>query len=115
MSVSSAIHKETGPATLLLPAVALVLLACGDLRAQGLAPQLSEVETDVLLVGQGFNSITGQQRAQSVVYNDEKDLVVPGGGSGSTVKYTLQTIDSFEQLKQTLNLNAAASFGFGIF
>ncbi|MGE5607725.1 MAG: hypothetical protein ACM359_00580 [Bacillota bacterium] len=73
-----------------------------------------DVQSDRLLIGQGFNSITGESGGMAVVFN-ENDLVTAGGGRGQITRVEFMAIESAEQLKEKLNISAAASLGFGIF
>jgi hypothetical protein len=74
-----------------------------------------DLQTDRLLVGQGYNFVTGAQCGMSVVFTDEGDLTTASGTNGQSVTFDYTMLESFEALEQRLNISAAASFGFGIF
>ncbi|SFF32098.1 peptidase inhibitor family I36 protein [Spirosoma endophyticum] len=73
-----------------------------------------DISTDRLLIGQGFLSVTGEEGGNSVIFLNDDDLTTAGDGNGQTVRFTLEQLDSFEKLKQKLNISVAASLGFGI-
>lgn len=79
---------------------------------------VEDISTDRLLIGQGFNSITGEQCGNSVIYegNEQEELGLAAGGSnGQIVAYNLEMVESFEQIKKTMKASAAISLGWGVF
>lgn len=78
----------------------------------------SEIATDRLSVGDGFNSTTGEPGGNCAVFDpghEKDDLYVPGGVTGQKTVYDFYEITSLDQLKTALNVSASASFGYGIF
>lgn len=76
---------------------------------------MDAINTDTLLIGQGFNTVTGEQGGAAVKYSGEKDLVRVGGENGVKVNYRYETFESLQTLRNKLNISATASLGLGVF
>ena len=70
---------------------------------------------DTLLIGQGFNTITGQPGGMSVKFDDENDLTTAANSIGQVTNYYYEQLTDLVQISDRLGLSASASFGFGIF
>lgn len=75
----------------------------------------TDLTTDRMIIGQGFNSITGDQGGMAVSYAGPADLVTASDSEGQSVVFDYRAITSFEELERSLNISVAASFGWGIF
>lgn len=80
-----------------------------------------DIPSDRLLLGQGFNSLSAEKGALCVDYdpnNDAAEVTTTVGSpdtAGQHTEYRLEQISSLETLKKAENIDASASFGFGIF
>jgi hypothetical protein len=78
----------------------------------------TDLATDRLSIGDGYNSATGDPGGNCVAFNpsnEASELYVPGGVAGQRTLYDLYEITTLEQLKTSLNVSASASFDWGIF
>lgn len=81
----------------------------------------ADIPSDRLLLGQGYNSATGEPGPQCVAYDPSKDAEETTTATGQTtptgqsVNYVLKQVTSIESLKQALDVGASASFGWGVF
>lgn len=76
----------------------------------------TDIATDRLRVGQGFNSVTGSQGIlNSVKFDGPEDLDTLTSGVGQNVRFTLKSITSYEELTRELRISASASLGVGIY
>lgn len=77
---------------------------------------MNSVATDILLVGQGFNSISAAQGGQAVIYGGRHDLTtLTGKAGGLETVFRLEKIESLRSLREKLDISASASCGFGVF
>jgi hypothetical protein len=72
---------------------------------------------DLLTVGDGIYTPTGEPGPKCVEYkfDDANELTSTIPNPGQNVSFTVKKIDTIEELKQSLNVSAAASFGWGVF
>ena len=76
---------------------------------------MSDLVTEALGIGEGYNSATGSPGGRSVVYSGPSDLTTTLEHPGSSKTFKLEQITRFEQVKSTLNVAASLSLGWGIF
>ena len=78
----------------------------------------TEIATDRLSIGDGYNSATSEPGGNCVAFDpghESDDLYTPGGVTGQKTLYDFFEISSLDQLKTVLNVSASASFGYGVF
>ena len=75
------------------------------------------LNTDVLVIGQGIHTATGEKGGLAVVYNHQPDeeLTTVIENSGIRTRFDFHQIKSVEELKKSLRVDAAASLGWGIY
>lgn len=75
-----------------------------------------DIETDRLMIGQGFNSAFAEQgMLNTVIYEGVESLTEVVGAKGQDVEYVLKSVTDYSELKKTLNISASASLGIGIY
>ncbi len=70
-------------------------------------------------IGRGYDSATNEIKSQCIVFNDrpqELATVVPGGSTDAQdLSFKMTYLKNSEDLLNSLSINAAASFGWGVF
>jgi hypothetical protein len=105
-----------------------VAIGIGSVVFSAHAETFSPSDGNVFLLGSGYNSVTGMARANCVEMSDVVRSDMPSNAlignpqaitqctpSGQCVDFTLSQVNSASTLRRALDINAKASFGFGIF
>ena len=81
--------------------------------------KMTDIQSDRLLIGTGYNSATGQKGGAVVQFDpdhEQQQLATAAGEQpGQRVTFNLIQVSQTEQLKDALAVSASVSFGFGIF
>jgi hypothetical protein len=67
-----------------------------------------DFQSPLLLIGQGFNTITGAQGGNSVIFRDEQDLVTTGAVQGQTTIFQFKQLTNLTSLREGMNATASA-------
>lgn len=73
----------------------------------------TDLPTNRILIGTGFNSATGEERSDCVVRG--RLITVSDAANAPRTRYYLRQVTNMREFRNALNLSAAASFGWGIF
>lgn len=76
---------------------------------------MSEIPSDRVLIGTGFNSATLEAKGKVVKFYSDKDLTKADIASGQRTFYDLDFINSYTDLFKSLNINVQASLKIGPF
>src|SRR5215831_10770841 len=112
--------------SLALPALAgtLLLASCHDKPKPPEAPlskdaafdfshsRKSDLPTDRMLIGTGYNTAPGDEKGDCVVRGA---LETASGGPGNRTRYQIHEVSNLSDFRKTMNLTASGSLGWGIF